>query len=109
MEKKRQSVRYEFFTFVNPDPTVTKSFTPVLNNPASVQFFCYNYGAPNPAGALINNIFNLNSVQEFNNGTGSFDYKLELNNNSNEIDNTNWNVTLSGTCNLLIVCKYYVK
>ena len=109
MKKEHQNVRYEFFTFVNPDPTQIKSFTPVLNNPASVKFICQSWLPPNLAGVLINNTFNLNSVQEFNNGLGSFDYKLELNNNENEADNTTYQLTLSGACTLTVICKYYIR
>jgi hypothetical protein len=105
---KNQKIRYEVFTYSNPDPTVTSSFRPVLNTPASIEFFVTSAGFG--AGQVtINNQYNLNTIQEFITGTANYDYKLILNNNINEIDVTDYTLFLQGSCTVQLICKYYIR
>lgn len=102
MEKKYK-VKYEFFKFEST--TANNFFTNlVLNNPANVKFYCYG-----PAGigrALINNVYYLDAFAGVVSGGANYDYQLNLNNNINEIDITNYNILLKPQTTLFVICKY---
>ena len=107
MKKERQNVRYEFFPY-NASGNVLNQ-TLVLNNPASVKFVMFGSSGT----CTINNVYTLQGCTAVFNGTSNSPYELILENNSDEIDNTTYKISLDGItfgdANLIVICKYFVK
>lgn len=101
MIKKRQQVRYEFYTFQST--TVNFYTTLVLENPAEVKFF--NVSTFAGGKATINNQFTLDSINAVAPTNPS---TLFLTNNVNEIDTTNYQILLQVGTNLNVIAKYYI-
>jgi hypothetical protein len=100
---KKQNVKYQFLQY-SSTTTDTLQVNLVLNGPASVQFICK--GPATIGRVLINNIYNLDSVESFISGVAKHDYQLILNNNINEIDTTNYTILLKPQTTVSIICKY---
>jgi len=103
---KKQKVRYEFYNFQST--SLDFSTTLVLNNPASVKFICTDSNLSN-AKTIINNVYVLQGLVDFTNGTAFYPYELILDNNENEIDVTNYTIKLQPNSELQVVAKYYVN
>lgn len=103
---KKQKVRYEFYNFQSTN--LDFSTTLVLNNPASVKFICTDSNLAN-AKTIINNVYVLQGLVDFTNGTAFYPYELILDNNENEIDVTNYTIKLQPNSELQVVAKYYVN
>lgn len=101
MIKKKQKVRYEFYTFQSS--TVNFYTTLVLENPAEVKFF--NVSTFAGGKATINNQFTLDSINAVAPTNPS---TLFLTNNVNEIDTTNYQILLQVGTNLNVIAKYYI-
>jgi hypothetical protein len=109
MKLDKSNIRYEFYSF-ETGPTGNFSTTLVLNKPASIQFILCGTGNVNDF-CVINNLFNLSPI-----GTliapRELPFELILNNNLNEIDNTNYTIRIQSPLNsvqLKIVCKYLIQ
>jgi hypothetical protein len=103
---KKQKVRYEFYNFQST--SLDFSTTLVLNNPASVKFICTDSNLSN-AKTIINNVYVLQGLVDFTNGTAFYPYELILDNNENEIDVANYTIKLQPNSELQVVAKYYVN
>jgi len=109
-KKKRQAIRYEFYKYEGDPILASRQFTLKLGTPAEVRFLCQS-----PVGsagfATINNAYNL---QSFNNSIDPLlavgPFELILKTNINEIDLTNYSLTIFGNDTIVtITCKYYVN
>jgi hypothetical protein len=76
----------------------------VLDNPASIRFEVLGSAV---GFVIINNIYRLQPFLESNSVLGTANWYLELNNNVNELDVTNYNIRFQTTGVLTIIIKYY--
>jgi len=105
MEKK-QKVTYEIITVDGTGNINGITQTVKLSNPAGIKFVCLSFGIG--ARATINNNFQLQAYKDsINPLTGLEPYELNLTNNENEIDVTQY--TVKTDCIVRIICKYYVN
>jgi len=100
----KKIVKYEFFQFRSGLGT-TDSFTLKIEKPASIRFECYGITLGNTV--TINNIYNLESMRAFIAGSAFYPWFLELNNNIDEVDTTNYQITLQPQLICNVICKYY--
>jgi len=104
---KRQKVKYQFLKYSSV--TLGGSFTTtlVLSNPSSVEFILTGTAIGN-GNAKINNTYNLDTLSKFITATAINPYFLKLDNNENEIDVTDYQITLFNVCDLTIIVKYFI-
>ena len=76
----------------------------VLDKPASVRFEVLGSAV---GFIVINNIYRLQPYLESNSALGTANWYLDLNNNVNELDVTNYNIRFNTTATLIIIIKYY--
>jgi len=87
--------------------TITQNQTLVLNNPAQVTFL--NNGLPGEY-VLINNSLIIFPFRDVITGVADAPANFTLQNNSGEIDTTNYQIIFpTGAGNLTVICKYYVN
>jgi hypothetical protein len=102
----KRRVRYEFFIYSGAAGVLSTQINLKIENPASVKFI--NVG-PAPTVALINNVIFLSSCLNYVGGTAVGPFELELKNNLNEIDVTNYSLKIFGAGVVQVICKYYVN
>lgn len=76
----------------------------VLDKPASLRFEVLGSAV---GFVVINNIYRLQPFLESNSALGVANWYLDLNNNVNEIDVTNYNIRFTGPAVLIVIIKYY--
>ena len=103
---KDRKVRYEFFSYTGTVGVLVTQINLKIENPASIKFTCL--GSPFNL-AVINNIYYLNPIIEFVNGTAQAPYELILENNGDETDVTIYSLKLTPGAAVQVVCKYYVN
>jgi|LakMenE01Jun11ns_1017448.scaffolds.fasta_scaffold9922629_2 hypothetical protein len=109
--KKRQKVRYEFYSY---ETSVSGNFnvTLTLNNPASVKFILTGIGTLTSDFCTINNLYNLQPIFLVTPGPPRiFPSELILQNQINEIDVTDYQIRIQNATNtvvLKVVVKYYI-
>ena len=87
--------------------TITQNQTLVLNNPAQVTFL--NNGKTLEY-VLINNSLIISPFVDVLSGIAKSPANFSIQNNSNEIDSTNYQIVFpTGAGNLTVVCKYFVN
>ena len=109
-KKKRTAIRYEFYKFEGDPILFSKQYTLKLGTPAEVRFLCQS-----PVGssgfATINNAYNLQSFNDsINPLLAVAPSEIILKPNTNEIDLTNYSLTIFGNdCIVTVTCKYFIN
>ena len=106
MQRKKQKVRYEFYSY-EASSSAPFNQTLVLNNPASVRFVSTDSNLGN-CRTIINNQYVLQALVDFQNGTAIYPYELVLINSVDEEDVTQYTILMKPNSQLKVVCKYYV-
>ena len=106
IKKNRQKIKYEFYEYRGNNPTGFSQTTLNLENPAEVRFL--NTSTIGQF-ALINKIYFLSSILEFNTGASLNPYELILKPNLDEIDTTIYSLQLSAGARVIVIAKYYVN
>ena len=102
---KKIKIYYEVFEVTHP--LIDQNRTLVLSNPASIKFI-----AEGTSIASFNNFITINeqiSLQPYTDtltGIATAPYQLLLENNSDEIDETQYQVKVPAGASLKIICKY---
>lgn len=104
--KIKQGIKFEFFEYINPNSTPL-SITLPYKNFASIKFICGGQG--NSGSCIINNIYRLDSLNNYITGTANYPFELVLNTNLDEIDESNYTIILNPLCAVRTIVKFYSK
>jgi len=95
------------YTFTGGTTNLVTS-TLVLNNPTEVTFECFGIAAG--GYAIINQQFYLAPYIDSVSGVASVPYKKVFKTNTNEVDFTNYVLTISSiNISVIVTCKYYIN
>lgn len=103
--EKAQNIRYEFFKYHSPNLGGTFTNTLVFENPLSIEFILTGTAIGN-GNAVINNTYNLDTLNKYITGSAINPYLLKLTNQFNEIDKTVYTIQLFNVCDLTVICKF---
>lgn len=102
---KNKNIKYEFFKYQST--TVGGSFTNTLvfENVLSIEFILTGTVLGNGT-AIINNTYNLDTLNKYITGTATVPYFLKLSNQFGEIDKTVYTILLNNVCDLTVIVKF---
>ena len=106
MVKNRQKVKFELFVYTGngvADNTITLPY----KNFASIKFICQT----GSQSCTINNIYKLNPYYQSNSASGIIatnPYEIEFKTVVNEIDTTDYKITLEPLASCSVIVKWYV-